>query len=254
MATSRQARAGATRATAEDDRSRRRFQDIAENLRLRILEGRLKVGDKLPSERDLSEEFGVGRSSVREAIFILSRLGLVSVVRGGGIRVTDPDPNVIFRDFAGVAQLMLRTPVGVRELQQVRNVVESGLAREAAIRAPQQSIAMIRRALKDNERSIGDQERFIATDVGFHRSIAVAVGNSVFLAALDGLNDWLFEQRRVSASHGVPMAEVFAQHEQIFLAIETRDGMRAHAAMERHLLDVARNYWNAAMYPQPGGG
>lgn len=254
MATGRPSRPDIGRSPVEEDRSRRRFQDIAENLRLRILEGRLKVGDKLPSERDLSEEFGVGRTSVREAIFILSRLGLVSVVRGGGIRVTEPDPNVIFRDFAGVAQLMLRSPIGVRELQQVRNVVESGLAREAALRATDQAIQAIRRALKDNERTIGDRERFIATDVVFHRSIAVAVGNSVFLAALDGLNDWLFEQRRVSGSHGVPMAEVFTQHERVFEAIAARDGLRAHQAMEQHLLDVARNYWSAAMYPQPAGG
>src|SRR5687767_11434350 len=101
-------RARATRAmrvATEDDRQRRRFQEIAEHYRLKILEGRIRAGDRLPSERDISEEFGVGRSSVREALFILSRLGLISLSGGARARVTAPDPQVIFRELSGIAML-----------------------------------------------------------------------------------------------------------------------------------------------------
>jgi DNA-binding FadR family transcriptional regulator len=228
-----------------DDRQRRRFQEIAEHYRLKILEGRMKAGDRLPSEREISEEFGVGRSSVREALFILSRLGLVSLSGGARARVTEPDPQVIFRDLSGIGMLMLRTPEGVRELQHVRIVVEAGLARQAAISASDEAIEQIRHALKENQKALDDHERFIATDVAFHRSIAAAVGNSIFLATLDGLNEWLFEQRRVSGRKYAIQTDVLQQHEDVFLAIEARDPARALAAMETHLLEVMKNYWRS---------
>jgi DNA-binding FadR family transcriptional regulator len=233
------------RAATEDDRQRRRFQEIAEHYRLKILEGRIRAGDRLPSERDISEEFGVGRSSVREALFILSRLGLVSLSGGARARVTAPNPQVIFRELSGIAMLMLRTPDGVKELQQVRTVVESGLARQAAVSATDEAIDQIRHALKENERAINDHERFVATDVAFHRAIAEAVGNSIFAAMLDGLNEWLFEQRRVSGRSNVLQTEVLQHHERIFLAIEARDPAEALAAMEDHLQAVMKNYWRS---------
>jgi GntR family transcriptional regulator, sialic acid-inducible nan operon repressor len=233
------------RVSTEDDRQRRRFQEIAEHYRLKILEGRIKAGDRLPSEREISEEFGVGRSSVREALFILSRLGLVSLTGGARARVTEPDPQVIFRELSGIAMLMLRSPEGVKELQHVRTVVESGLARQAAISASNEAIEQIRRALKDNEKAVNDPERFVATDVAFHRSIAEAVGNSIFSAMLDGLTEWLFEQRRVSSRSNVLQSEVLQHHERIFLAIEARDPAEALVAMEDHLHGVTKNYWRS---------
>ncbi len=231
------------RPTPEDDRQRRRFQEIAEHYRLKILEGRIKPGDRLPSEREISEEFGVGRSSVREALFILSRLGLVSLSGGARARVTEPDPQVIFRELSGIAMLMLRSPTGVKELQHVRTIVESGLARQAAISASDEAIQQIRLALKENEKAINDPERFVATDVAFHRSIAEAVSNSIFSAMLDGLTEWLFDQRRVSGRSNVLQTEVLQHHERIFRAIEARNPAEALAAMEDHLQAVMKNYW-----------
>jgi DNA-binding FadR family transcriptional regulator len=232
------------RASTEDDRQRRRFQEIAEHYRLKILEGRIKAGDRLPSEREISEEFGVGRSSVREALFILSRLGLVSLTGGARARVTEPDPQVIFRELSGIAMLMLRSPEGVKELQHVRTVVESGLARQAAISASDEAIEQIRRALKENEKAINDHERFVVTDVAFHRAIAEAVGNSIFSAMLDGLTEWLSEQRRVSGRNNM-LHTVLQQHERVFLAIEARDPTAALIAMETHLQEVMKNYWRS---------
>jgi len=235
------------RAAAEAEPQRRRFQEIAEHFRLKILEGQVKAGDRLPSEREISEAFGVGRSTVREALFMLSRLGLVSLSGGARARVTAPDPQVIFRELSGIAMLMLRAPEGVKELQHVRVVVEGGLARQAALVASAEGIAAIRRALAENERAIDDHERFVATDVEFHRAIAVAVGNTAFVAMLDGLAEWLYEQRRVSGRSNVIQSEVFRQHEQVYRAIEARDPIAALTAMETHLLEVGRNYWSSMM-------
>src|SRR5262249_18474002 len=148
-----------------------------------IIEHRLKPGDKLPSERAISEKFGVGRSSVREALFTLSRLGFVSISEGARARVTEPNPRIVFKELGGVAAMMLRSPDGIRELQLVRHVLETGLARQAAISASDAAIGEIEIALRANQAVIrGGVDAFVRTDVMFHRAIAVAVGNSLLLS------------------------------------------------------------------------
>ncbi|MGE0503401.1 MAG: FadR/GntR family transcriptional regulator [Rhizobiaceae bacterium] len=238
------AKAGSEGSRSDGDRQLRRFQPIADHYRLAILEGRLKVGDKLPSEREISERFGAGRSSVREALFTLSREGFVSLATGARARVIEPDPRTVFRELGGVAALMLRTRDGVRELQLMRRIIETGLARQAAMSASRDALDKMRRALGENEKAIGDHQRFVVTDVAFHRSIAVAVGNSMILAILDGLSEWLTEQRASGQSDNDYQRSVFKQHEAIYQAIAARDPVGAFSAMDDHLMAVIRNYWS----------
>ena len=231
----------ATKRPVVEERQSRRFRPIADHYRLAIIERRLKPGDKLPSERVISEEFGVARSSVREALFTLSRLGFVSISEGARARVTEPDPRIIFRELGGVAAMMLHSADGVRELQLVRHVIETGLARQAAISASDTAIGDIEAALRANQVAIkGKAAAFVRTDVMFHRAIAVAVGNSLMLSLLDGLTEWLTEQRTVRVE---AQGAVFDAHRRIFEAIAARDPGGAHAAMDDHLMEVVKSYW-----------
>lgn len=228
-----------------EERQRRRYDELVEHYRLKILEGQLRDGDKLPSEREMSEQFGVGRSSVREAVFTLSRLGLVTLQSGARARVTKFSPRVVVRELTNVAKLMLRSPEAIKDMQHARMIVESGLAREAAKKASDAAIEDIRKALRDNQDAIGDQERFMRTDVDFHFAIASAVGNPILLAALEGLADWLHDQRRVTLLNGALQTENYQEHKDIFLAIESRDPLRAFTTMEEHILEVGRKYWRS---------
>ena len=232
---------------------RRRYEHIAEHFQLLCFTGQLKEGDRLPSEREIAERFGVGRSTVREALFSLQGLGIIELSSGAAARVIRPDPHKVVKSFTGVVRLFLTSQKGVKQMQHARLLFETGLVREAARCASKEGIAAIERALNDNERALGDQQAFERTDVAFHYAIACSIGNPIFLALHDGIADWLSEQRKTSARGGAKQEPVLQEHRAIFEAIAARDVNAAAEAMEAHLHNVARLYWKS-MAIDPGRG
>ena len=221
---------------------RKKYEEIVDHLELQIFTGRLKVDEKLPSERDLMAQFGAGRSSVREALFALQRKGLASARAGTVARVTQPTADSLVSELSGAVRHLLLRPEGIRDLQNARLLFEVGLARNAAMSAGPGDIESLREAL-DANRKAHDSETFQDSDRQFHYALAHIGGNQIFTALNVALNDWLAEQRRVSARAGASFAEVYRQHEAVFLAIEARDPDAAVAAMNAHLQSVAANYW-----------
>ncbi len=221
---------------------RKKYEEIADYLELQIFTGKLKVDEKLPSERDLMGQFGAGRSSVREAMFSLQRKGLVSARAGTAARVTQPTADSLVSELSGAVRHLLSRPEGIRDLQNARLLFEVGLARNAAMHAKAESLAKLREALEAN-RAAADSEAFQASDRLFHYALAQISHNQIFTALNMALNEWLAEQRRVSARAGATFAEVYRQHEAIFVAIEARDPQAAAAAMDAHLQSVSANYW-----------
>ena len=228
---------------------RRRFEELAEHLELLIFTAKLRAGDAIPSERDLMQRFKVGRSTVREALFALQRRGLLSVKAGAVARVgSNPTPDAIMAEVTGAARHMLSRPEGVRHFQHARSLLEIGLAREAALHATEDDLATFGRALAENKSAI-DQAEFERTDLLFHYTLAMISHNPVFTALNHALNDWLAEQRSVSARAGADPAEIYSQHEAIYDAIVRRDPIEAERAMEVHLATVAAFYWRAVSFP-----
>jgi DNA-binding FadR family transcriptional regulator len=230
---------------AASGRPRLRYEEIAEHIELMVLSGETPAGTKLPSERDLMERFGVGRSTVREALFALKKRGLLAVNGGARARVTSPDPRFVLGEFNPVVRRMLASPDGVRHFQHARALLEVALAREAAMRAAKDGIARISAALEANRSAIDDAALFTETDLEFHLAIARACGNPMFTALHDAMLDWLADQRRVSRSAGAESETVYLEHKRVHDAIVRRDAVEAMSAMEDHLANVVRNYWRA---------
>jgi len=226
-------------------RRRKRYDEIAEHIELQILSDRLGEGRRLPSERELMEHFGVGRSTVREALFSLQRMGLVEVMSGVPARVTVPTAKSIISALAGAARHFLATPNGMRNFQHARLLFEVGLARDAALRADDVKIARLSAALDANRRSIGNQDQFLQTDLDFHFTLAEVSENPIFTSVNVAVNEWLGKQREMSARGGATQSSAYAQHSAIYDAIAARDPIRAQLAMEAHLTTVARQYWIA---------
>ena len=86
---------------------RRKYEEIAEHLELLIVSGRLHTGDRIPSERELMTQFGAGRSSVREALFVLQRKGLLVAGAGAVPRVRKPTAAFMVAELSGIARLLL---------------------------------------------------------------------------------------------------------------------------------------------------
>ena len=226
-------------------RKRKRHEEIAEHIELLVLSDRIGLGGRLPSERELTERFGVGRSTVREALFKLNRMGLVELTAGAPARITRPTAELILNELAGVARHFLASPEGMKHFQHARLLFEVALAREAASRIDDEGLGILSDALEANHRSIGDQARFVETDLEFHLALAGIANNPVFTSLMTAVGEWLGKQRAVSAQGGATQSAAYAEHAAILEAISQHDPDRAGRAMQRHLEAVAEQYWRA---------
>src|SRR5215470_1584928 len=135
-------------------RRRKLYEEVADRLEAMIHEGTYAPGDRLPSERELMKQYGVGRPAVREALFALQKMGLVAINSGERARVTQPTPKVVFESLAGAARHLLGAPDGVRHFQEARAFFEIGLARYAAEHATAADIEALRDALDANRQAL----------------------------------------------------------------------------------------------------
>ncbi|MEX1303713.1 MAG: transcriptional regulator NanR [Rhodovibrionaceae bacterium] len=204
-------------------------------LQAEIVSGKLRPGDHLPSERDLMENFGVGRPTIREALFSLQRMGLVALSSGSRARVTEPTPQVILNELSGAAQYLLNQEGGQDYFQQARAFLELGLARFAAVKATTEDLRKMEEALATNEKAIGDGELFKETDIAFHYVLAEIPRNPIFLALHQAMADWLTDQRATTLRVQGQERIAFEAHEKIYNAILKGDPNLAEQAMENHL-------------------
>jgi DNA-binding FadR family transcriptional regulator len=222
-------------------RQRKLSEDVAAHLERMIREGELTEADRLPSERELMQHFGVGRPSIREALLRLSKMGLVEVRSGERARVTRPTPQFVIDALSGTARHMISAPGGVHDFQSARIFFEVGLARNAAATATEDDIRNLAEALEANRRSLGDLRAFEKTDVDFHYVLAVMTHNPIFMAIHAALAEWLLEQRRTTLADGIDV-KAYEAHRKIFKAIAGRDPDKAEKEMRQHLQFVARRY------------
>jgi len=215
---------------------RKIYQEVLDRLMERIRSGAIPPNSQLPSERELMEEYGVGRPAVREALQALQRSGVVEIIHGERARVVVPTAERLLSQIATGAMHLLRTQPGTLDhLKEVRLFLETGTARMAAERASEEDIARLRLAVAKHRASMVNLERFIELDMAFHREIAEISGNPIFPAIVEAMFRWAsaYYQSLVRA----PGAEelTLAEHERIVDAIAARDPAGAAAAMHAHL-------------------
>jgi DNA-binding FadR family transcriptional regulator len=215
---------------------RKIYQEVHDRLMLRIRSGAIPPGAQLPSERELMEEYGVGRPAVREALQALERSGIVEILHGERARVVVPTAERLVAQVAGGAMHLLRSqPDSLEHLKDARLFLETGTARMAAERATDEQVARLRLAIEQQRASMVDLEEFIERDMAFHREIASISGNPIFPTIVEALFRWAGEyyQPMVRA----PGAEelTLAEHATIVEAISKRSPDAAAEAMRAHL-------------------
>lgn len=224
---------------------RKLWESVAHQIEAAINAGLYSPGDRLPSERELMAQFGVGRPSIREALFALRGMGLINLKSGERARVAEPTPTTLVRELSGVAHRLIATPDGMRNFQHARSIFESALAEHAAREATAEDIETLKAALRANEAAIGDSQRFQRTDVEFHFVLAQIPRNPILTALHAGLADWLAKQRAISIHARGSVRAALVAHSRIFQAIADHDAEAAGHAMREHLAEVARYYWSA---------
>ena len=222
---------------AELERIRRTkvYEEVAQQLHRLIVEGHFKPGDKLPTERELAEAFGVSRASVRDAVRSLELLGLVEPRQGQGRVVRPLSPDGLVRPLASV---LVRNRALLGELLEVRKMLEPPIAARAAQLATAEEVARLEEILDRQAEKLRQGELPIDEDTEFHYAIATAARNSVILQVMDVLMDLLLESRQQSLQvQGRPQKSVEG-HRAILEGIRRRDPQATEAAMRQHLEEI----------------
>ena len=198
-----------------------------------ILDQKLRPGDKLPSERELVEMLGVGRSSLREALKVLAVIGVIRVSRGNGTSVGEGD----------LSRLTLPLSAGLligeharKEIIEARWVIEVELAAMAAERASEEEIAEIGRKVESLRSLQTNPAEYLRGDLEFHLAIARAAHNHLLYNVYQRLRRILREliARVVVVDDAEHMPGAFQSHVPIFEAIRARDPKAARRAMTAH--------------------
>jgi GntR family transcriptional regulator, sialic acid-inducible nan operon repressor len=213
---------------------------VVQRIEQMIVDGSLPKGTLLPPERELMRLFGVGRPSVREALFALGRMGMVALTSGERARVTSPSPDTFIAELSGAARSFLARDNGPAQFQDARALFEIGIARCAAQRRSQGDIATLERALAVNGAASQDLDQFERTDVAFHYVLVTIAGNPIFTAVHDAMVDWLTHQRRLALQSEGCIPVALKGHRNIFEAVAAADAPGAERAMSDHLEDIAR--------------
>ncbi len=168
------------------------FEDLVDQIESAILDGRLKVGDKLPPQRDLVEMFETSRGPLREALRVLEQKGLIDVKLGvsGGAVVKSPNTEPVVESLA---LLMRHKKISLEELAEFREGVEGNVAAIAAERATKDDIVKLKKLLKQADglvkKGVSQWESFCEVDNKIHVEIANAGGNRIYAFVLRVVHD-----------------------------------------------------------------
>ncbi len=213
---------------------------VLDQVRRAIDAGQFRPGDRLPSERDMSEQLDVSRTTVRAAISVLEREGrlLVRRGRGGGFIVQAPPT-----DPEAARLTLMRNREAIRDAFDFRAIVESAAARLAALRRTDRDILTLRSLLRSMDDSLAvcmtDQTahnvaEFQSLDSAFHLGIATSARNQQLYEAVSSARQQMWMP--VGSLFGRLETNANDHHDELITAIESRDAEAAGRIMEEHVL------------------
>lgn len=221
-------------------KTKRIYETIVEQIKSLIVSGNLNPGDKLLSERELSEKLQVSRASVREALCALDMAGLLEVRPGEGAFVRQSKPNDIIESLAFA---FLLEKEKIRDILEVRKGLEIESASLAAERASEENLKKMAEALAQMEEDLRIGAPGDVADLKFHYSIAEATGNPLLVRMMntiyETMNQTLHITRKLwfSSTSGTP-ERLYEEHKEIYQAIRNGDSRKAKEIMADHLHKV----------------
>jgi GntR family transcriptional regulator, transcriptional repressor for pyruvate dehydrogenase complex len=221
-------------------RTDRSSQIIVEQIKDAIFQKKIRPGDKLPSERQLMEQFQACRVTVREALKLLEYAGILEIKRGtqGGAYVRDPNIKFInnfLRDMFSMGN------INVADLTEARIAVEPFTLRLAAERMSEESLEQLRQNIDETreclKRKNPNDARLL--NLEFHRIIAQASGNLVIFFMIDSIMDIM--ENNISPAFDLSIKAVertLHLHEEIYQTIKNRSPEKAQELMLKHVREI----------------
>ena len=204
---------------------------VVDQLTELILSGVLPPGSSLPSERELSSQLGVSRNVLREATKTLQSRGMLIIRHGARTTVSDQASQSVQHAVSGA---LYGQDDALLQLTEVRLTLEVSIASLAASRATETDVEALSEIISGLQIHVGETARYAELDVEFHRAIAEATHNSIFVLLLDSVAGLMRQSRDLALVYSRPK-DSLPDHERIFKAIEKRDSTRAASAMRKHL-------------------
>ncbi|MDH0647138.1 FadR family transcriptional regulator [Pseudomonas sp. GD03858] len=206
---------------------------VVEKLRQALARGQWRSGDMLPGQRELAEQLGISRPSLREAVTVLETLGLVRSMPGKGVLVLDSD--------AGQAQEQTQEAIAQASLADVlelRYTLEPFIAGLVAQSAGSQDIGQLRLTLMDMREALeaGDSEAGFDAYIAFHEALFALTTNPIFQSVVQQTGNALKQSAEMLRNSPEHLAARLSENEAVVRAIRERNSAHASLQMRRHIL------------------
>ena len=221
------------------DRSRL-YEQVANKIETTIVARHYKPQDRLPSERDLAEAFAVSRTVIREAMKLLEARGLIEILTGNGVFVSQPDTSVVTRSLGMYLHLQGTVQDSEFKVHELRRILEVEIAGLAAERATEAELDQLRQIIERMSAADHPREQVAMLDLEYHITLAQATHNEMISMVYEPVIEYLRQQLLLAWQRYDRSPEVFNhQHQALYEAVRDHDPTRARAAMTAHL-DYAR--------------
>ena len=213
----------------------RASQDIVQQIKSNIFAGKLTPGNRLPSEKELAEQFGLSRITVRDALRILESQGLITIKVGAGGGAFVADPNMQSANDLMTDLLRLQR-ASTRELIEARLVIETSIVTLASERATAADLKMMQQAIDAARtgRAAGDSH-FTPHSVDFHIALASAAKNQVLLFTVNSFRTLFYETLEKLLPDDQMALRAIGDHQKILDAVAAHDAEQAKKLMRGHL-------------------
>ena len=214
------------------------YEDIVQQIRTLIEEGKLKRNDHLPSERELSGTFRVSRTTVREAIRTLESMKFLQSRQGNGTYVVASSEEALIQPLAAA---LFNEKDDILDIFYIRKIIEPHVAALAAENATPQEIEELERILREQEGCIGRGGNIIETDSAFHNLMVKATKNRVMERLIIALIDLLKQSREkylMEEENDKRAVRSLEDHQRVLAAVKKGDGEAARKSMLQHLEDI----------------
>lgn len=205
---------------------------VVEKLRQALARGQWRSGEMLPGQRELAEQLGISRPSLREAVTVLETLGLVRSMPGKGVLVLEPGTLELVQAPAAVAGASLE------DVLQLRYTLEPFIVGLVAQSISSKEIGQLRLTLMDMREALdaSDSEAGARAYIAFHEELFALTANPIFQSVVQQTSNALKQSAQVLRNSPEHLAARLEENEAVVRAIRNKDSAQASAQMRRHIL------------------
>jgi GntR family transcriptional repressor for pyruvate dehydrogenase complex len=207
-------------------------EQVVEQIREMIRTGKLKPGDRLPSERELANRLGISRASLRHGLRFLAAIGILNSRRGSGTYIAHGPPVLKSESLQVLADLHR---FSYADMFEARKVLECSLAELAAANAKPEHLALMAEEIAEMYAALDNPQEYLIHDIRFHRAVAAASGNQILSALMNMVSTAMYESRRETVERATDLKQSVELHRKIYKFIRARKTQEAAAAMNEHL-------------------